>query len=159
MHIKLQWEFTWKVAGFEARDGLAISSPGVAVIQYGVNGEQLPVVASSVRAVPGTGHRIPVLLLLLLMETVIWRRYEVPPGWRQHRRSTVDEVLRGSGTLTERQWKEELPWIHSRVADRLFTLVTLLTPMPFRKLSSQFTSNVTGLLHERCGWSSENNCL
>ena len=44
-----------------------IHSPGVAVIQYGVDGEQLTAVASHSLWVPDAEHRIPVTLLLLLV--------------------------------------------------------------------------------------------
>ena len=102
---------TGKVAGFETRDRLATSSPGVAaVIQYGIHGEQSAVEAGRSRRVPDVDHRVPVTLLRLLMRLVMMMMLmmlvKLPTitqravvllhggGGRRHsrRRSAVDQV-------------------------------------------------------------------
>ena len=100
---------TGKVAGFETRDRLATSSPGVAaVIQYGIHREQTAVEAGRSRRVPDVDRRVPVTVLRLLMRLVmmmLMMLVKLPTitqrsvvvlygGGRRHsrRRSAVDEV-------------------------------------------------------------------
>ena len=115
---------TGNVAGFEARDCLVIGPPGVAVIQDGVDWEQLPAVVGRSWVVPDVEHCIPVTLLLLLMMMMLMmmKWHGVLQRWNQLWRnscSTIYEVLHSCWSLPKWQskwqpWINRIHWIYSQ---------------------------------------------